>query len=103
MEAPSERPAANVSAASLWWPERWSGQGAVGACVRALLSALVCLGNGGPGGSLRRANPGAAASATAVAAEGKRSSLGSHLLPRNLPGNQRLQQDWTWAPGGTTF
>lgn len=55
MEVPSERPAANVSAACLLWPAEVVRPGrAVGACVRAcaprLCSALVCLGNGGRGG-----------------------------------------------------
>lgn len=74
MEAPSERPAANVSAASLCGRRGAQAKGAVGACVRALLSsALSCVLEtvAAAAGSLRRANPGAA-SATAVAAEGKR-------------------------------
>lgn len=100
-EAPRERPAANVSAASLGGPgagQAWGRREP--ACVRSspLLSCVLeAVAAAAPFG---RANP-AAASGTADAAEGRSTSRLPPPPSPDPPGKQRLQQDWTRAPGGT--
>lgn len=111
MEAPSERPAANVSAASLCGRgelARPGGGGSLRACAPLLCSRLswkrwprlippVCKTQAPP-------------AQKAVAAEGETLLFGSYPPPLALAGNQRLQQDldlgtgWhnllTLSPGG---
>ena len=100
VEAPRERPAANVSAASRGGPgarQAWGRREP--ACVRSSPLLLCVLEAVAAAALSGRANA-AAASGTADAARGEAPLSAANPSP-GPPGKQRLQQDWTRAPGGT--